>query len=531
MQVDDSQDALLDRGGHPTLRELSRQLVFSPGSGTIRLNRERLILQRANHTSRLREQLVERYGRDEAFGILTRLGFVAGLEDADFVRQSWPGLDPGDAFTAGTRLHMLCGCVRLRTVHNDFDLHKGRFSGEFLWQGSVEAVEYRRNHGPSDEAVCWSHTGYASGYATRCFGKLIVYKELECFGCGRDVCRVLGKPAESWGEDDDLVRLYRTEIVPRDMEGFRTAARIPRRDEDDPVARLLLAPVRERLERIAQFDAPLLIAGETGTGKRAAARAWSEARFGDDATLNFVACDTLGPDALDAAFDRPVASARGRAPKRSQRCIVLTDVDLLSTSLQRRLARRLDEGDTRIAATTRLPLLELSRSADLDQSLLHRLAVAAVLMPPLRARRDDIPALADALMECAAKRHGVRKPKLRDEAAQALKALELRGNVTELNALVSSALIAAPSPGDIEADLILEIAGRFRSCGNGNSPIEDAASDAANDLASGSLSLTALNDQICREAVARCNGNISAAARVLGITRPQLAYRLKQRRV
>ena len=161
MQIDEDEDALLDRGGHPTLRELLRQLVFSPGSGTIRLNKERLILQRANHTSRLRDQLVERYGRDEAFVILTRLGFVAGLEDAEFVRQSWPGLDPGDVFTAGTRLHMLCGCVRLRTVHNDFDLRKGRFSGEFIWQESAEAVEYRRSHSPSEEAVCWSQVGYA----------------------------------------------------------------------------------------------------------------------------------------------------------------------------------------------------------------------------------------------------------------------------------------------------------------------------------------------------------------------------------
>ena len=221
MQIHDGQDALLDRGGHPTLRELLRQLVFSPGSGTIRLNKERLILQRANHMSRLRDQLVQRYCRDEAFVILTQLGFVAGLEDADFVRLSWPGLDPGDVFTAGTRLHMLCGCVRLRTVHNDFDLRRGRFSGEFLWQGSVEAVEHRRNHGLSDEAVCWSQVGYASGYATRCFGKLIIYKELECLGAGRDHCRVVGKPAETWGEDEDLVKLYRREILPGEMDGVR----------------------------------------------------------------------------------------------------------------------------------------------------------------------------------------------------------------------------------------------------------------------------------------------------------------------
>src|ERR1700712_4164688 len=121
LDISEGESALMERGGRPTLRELLRDLVFSPASGTIRLNKERLILQRANHTVRLRDQLIDRYGRDEAFVILTRVGFMMGVEDADFVRRSWPGLDPGDAFTAGTRLHMLCGCVRLKTVHNDFD--------------------------------------------------------------------------------------------------------------------------------------------------------------------------------------------------------------------------------------------------------------------------------------------------------------------------------------------------------------------------------------------------------------------------
>ena len=77
LQVSSDEEALLDRGGRPTLRELLRQLVFSPSSGSIRLNKERLILQRASQTSHLRDQLVERYGRDDAFVMLTRSAFAA----------------------------------------------------------------------------------------------------------------------------------------------------------------------------------------------------------------------------------------------------------------------------------------------------------------------------------------------------------------------------------------------------------------------------------------------------------------------
>ena len=249
MQITVGQEPLLDRGGHPTLRELLRELVFSPANGSIRLNKERLILQRASQMSRLRGQLVERYGRDEAFVMMTRLGFVAGREDADFVRKSWPGLDPGDAFTAGTRLHMLCGCVNLKTIHNDFDIRRGRFSGEFLWRSSAEAMDYSRTHGLSAEPICWSQVGYASGYATHCLGKLIVYKELECAGMGQDHCRVMGKPAETWGESDELVRLYRSEILTAEPATPGPKAAATRQGGNDPILSLCSPPFASELQR------------------------------------------------------------------------------------------------------------------------------------------------------------------------------------------------------------------------------------------------------------------------------------------
>jgi transcriptional regulator of aromatic amino acid metabolism len=110
------------------------------------------------------------------------------------------------------------------------------------------------------------------------------------------------------------------------------------------VTSLLLAPVRERLEQVAKFDVPLLIAGESGTDKRAAACAWGQARFGDDVILDFVASDTLDVGSLEILIEDPVRPGRGCRPRRAQTVIVLTDVDLLSPHVQRRLARRLDDG-------------------------------------------------------------------------------------------------------------------------------------------------------------------------------------------
>lgn len=528
MQITAGQEPLLDRGGHPTLRELLRELVFSPSNGSIRLNKERLILQRASQMSRLRSQLVERYGRDEAFVMMTRLGFVAGREDADFVRKSWPGLDPGDAFTAGTRLHMLCGCVNLKTIHNDFDIRRGRFSGEFLWRSSAEAMDYSRDHGLSAEPICWSQVGYASGYATHCLGKLIVYKELECVGMGQDHCRVMGKPAETWGESDELVQLYRSEILTAEPATPAPKGAAARERDDDPVSSLMLGPVRERIEKAARFDVPVLILGESGTGKRTAARAWSEARFGSDGVLDIAASDTLDANSLDALFDRSVLPTRGRRPRRSQRRVVLTDIDLLAPTLQRRLARRLAEGDCRVAATARRSLAELRGLAHFDGGLLHRLAVAPLVMPPLRARRGDIPMLAKALLRRAAQRHGVKEPILAFEAEKLLAALELRGNVTELDSIVTAALIA--SSGGVETGPIGRACIKLATGSVERKEQSSAGSGLPQDLADDSFTLEGLNERIYDEAMGRCNGNVAAAARLLGISRAQLAYRLRRKR-
>ena len=530
MQVSSDEEALLDRGGRPTLRELLRQLVFSPSSGSIRLNKERLILHRASQTSHLRDQLVERYGRDDAFVMLTRLGFCSGAEDADFVRKSWPGLDPGDVFTAGTRLHMLCGCVRLKTVHNDFDFRKGKFSGEFLWYSSAEAAEYRQRHGASAETVCWSQVGYASGYATRCLGRLIVYKELECLGMEHDCCRVMGKPAEVWGEKDELVQLYQREIVPAEpVAAARSKPSNSRLKHEDPVTSLLLAPVRERLEQVAKFDVPLLITGKSGTGKRAAACAWGQARFGDDVVLDFVASDMLDANSLEILIEDPVRRGRGRRPDRAQKVIVLTDVDLLPPQVQRRLARRLDDGFVRIAGTTRRTIEQLRQSDCFDQGLLHRLAVAPVTMPSLRARRADIPALAECLFRRAGRRHGMKDRLITEDARKQLTALSLPGNLIELDALMTAALIRGCAGVAIDADLICALAAPSYS---GAQVIQDnvIAATGLGGLSSGPLSLSVLNGELYRQAMERSNGNVAAAARMLGLSRAQLAYRLKHTR-
>ena len=268
---------LLDRGGKPTVRELLSRLVFNPTDGTIRLNGDRVVMQRAAVGVELRRELIRLLGPQEARIFLMRLGFLSGQADARFVRTSWPSLDIGDAFTAGTRLHTFSGVVRVETIYNDFDFRKKRFAGEFLWHDSVEAAEFRRLRRKTTEPVCWTQLGYASGYASEFFETLIVYKEVACSAAGASPLPCGGKAGRWLGAarpgSDPVSGTHRatSEDGPGRAapEGCRSA---PPRARITDLDRLILAPVREELDRLAPMALPVMITGSPGTGRSRAAQ-------------------------------------------------------------------------------------------------------------------------------------------------------------------------------------------------------------------------------------------------------------------
>ncbi len=214
MRAPSERSKLLDLGGKPTVRELLSSLVFNPVDGTIRLNGERVMMQRAAVGSALRRELIDILGPHETRIFLIRLGFMSGRADARFIRTRWPSLDIGDAFTAGTRLHTFSGTVRVETIYNEFDFRKKRFAGEFLWHDSVEAEEFCRQHRRTTEPVCWTQLGYASGYASEFFDTLIVSQEIQCSANGHDHCRVVGRPAEVWGRETPRSFCFRSALQP-----------------------------------------------------------------------------------------------------------------------------------------------------------------------------------------------------------------------------------------------------------------------------------------------------------------------------
>lgn len=511
---------LLDRGGRPTVRELLGGLKFDAATGALRLNQERVTLQTAAADRILRRELIQMLGADEARIFLLRRGFQMGHNDAAFVARSWPALDRGDAFTAGTRLHMFSGIVRVETIHNDFDFARGRFSAEFLWHNSIEAETGDDLPRHSDRPLCWQQLGYASGYASFFFGAPVIYKETACVGQGHRACRVVGRLATGWGEDDPEVILFRNRILP-------SAPVVRRRGPvGGPVPEaadaLLLAPVLRGLERAARLPLPCLIAGAGSCGQEVATAHLLRLAGGAEAPLRLHG-PSCGAEGLRAAL------AQQRKPRRKEAAppIVLEGIEALPPELQAELAHDLSEGEAQarpvLVASAALPLRELATGGILP-ALWARLAPLALELPALSSRAADLPQLAPLMLARLAAALGLDLPDIAPDAFEEIAISPPAGGYVVFEALLTALLIEGePVTAAHVARQVARIAP-----GIPPQPAERTLDDwIAARLEEGGFALDAHEAQIRQAALARAGGNLSAAARLLGISRAQLAYREK----
>jgi hypothetical protein len=518
---------LIDRGGKPTVRELLSSLVFNPVDRTIRLNGERIVMQRAAAGAELRRELTTLLGPQEARVFLIRLGFISGRADARFIRTRWPNLEVGDAFTAGARFHTFSGVVRVETIFNDFDFRKKRFSAEFLWHDSAEAEEFRRHHKQSTEPVCWTQIGYACGYASEFFDTLIVYKEVECSAEGHKHCRVVGKPADVWGPGDPEVIMFRERIAslddgqPRRPLNLRAA-----RETLSELDRIILAPVRDQLERFAPMALPVLIEGAVGSGRSRAAHFLHRASNPSGATLRQVSGDRLTHETC-AEISRSVRGGR-RGP--TTETLLIEDVQSVPVEMQETLAHAIEEG--LFVGGPRVIALATPRDRAKDPSvntgLRYALSALTLRMPSLAQRPADLLALANALLSILSARMRLARPQLDASAVSVIERAEWPGNLRQMRSVLAAAMAANRDGGHITGKEIETQLDHLRPTAGDSKAAENADFDPWLDrmLSTGDFSMAELERKIYRLAVARTSGNLSAAARALGITRAQLAYRV-----
>ncbi len=288
---------------------------------------------------------------------------------------------------------------------------------------------------------------------------------------------------------------------------------------------------------VAATDAAVLILGESGTGKELLARAiHRESRRAERPfiSLNCAALpETLADSELfghrKGAFTGAVADQVGRLCGADGGTVLLDEVGDLALPVQAKLLRFLESGecqrvgasgttraDVRVIAATNRDLPEAVRAGRFRADLYYRLHVVPLVLPPLRERGGDVRLLVTHLTAELARQHGLTPPRYTAAALDLLTRYPWPGNVRELRNVCERMLVLLPGREIGPENLPAEV--RTPSAPRGESFV----------LPAEGLSLEGLEAQLIRQALSRTRGNRSQAARLVGLTRDALLYRLKK---
>ncbi|MFN8126986.1 MAG: XylR N-terminal domain-containing protein [Candidatus Nanopelagicales bacterium] len=183
--------------------DLSAMLDFQPERGQLLLNRQRMLIFSQKALGRLDELLAEHLGQEFARAVFSQFGYRCGMDDYQVIGQSDAWESDQDRISSGPVMHMWEGIVHVEPTELRFDRDSGEFFMAGLWRNSFEAENHLRMFGPSDEPVCSSLTGYASGWATAFFGSSLLAIETACIAQGDPTCAFEIRPTESWDERAD----------------------------------------------------------------------------------------------------------------------------------------------------------------------------------------------------------------------------------------------------------------------------------------------------------------------------------------
>lgn len=539
---------------------LRSRLKFDIDAGRIWLDENRMLLFHAKAMAAMRRELFDALGPAKARGVLLRMGFATGREDAGLARKLVGAGDDYDVFNIGPEMHAFEGIVKAAITEADIDWESGSFYGTVELRGAWEAEAHIEHFGVGDECACWSVAGHASGYVSQFFQRFIVFREVKCMARGDDFCVMQARPAEAWGDDPYLKYFNGVDVDLSAAEGPRTPPPL-----EGASGRLVgrsagFRTAFEKLSKAARSRINVLLLGETGVGKEMFAR-WLHENS-DRAKGPFVAinCGAIPHDLIESelfgvrrgAYTGAQESRPGRFERADGGTLLLDEVGDLSPAAQVKLLRVLQTGeverlgdaqvrkvDVRVVAATNVDLKQAIAQGRFRSDLYYRLSAYPVAIPPLRDRKSDIPLLAAALIDKIAPAYDKKLNGLSDYALEALQAYAWPGNIRELENIIERGVLLAPPGGLIEASHLFvdgtdEDAGMAShgapvgACGH----VGDAESmryDAfCASLLDGAFDLEAHEEKLLRLAVDRSNGNLTHAARLLGVTRRQLSYRLRR---
>ena len=305
-----------------------------------------------------------------------------------------------------------------------------------------------------------------------------------------------------------------------------------------------IGQVREQIARVAPTDATVLIVGETGTGKELVARAIHRNSRRSQKPLVAVNCAAFTETLLEAelfghergAFTGADRSRQGLFEAANGGTLFLDEAGEMSASAQAKLLRVLVDGkllrvgstqprtvDVRVLAATHRNLEERVEQGLFRQDLYYRLAVVPIRIPPLRERKEDIPGLCDVLSAQIAKDLKVRPKRMSPEALRKILTYAFPGNIRELRNILERAHILGL--GDEIAADELPVDATTRSELPHQVELQEwvRSLPLSLDLRN---TLTEIEKSLIERALQRANGVQAEAARMLGLSRSDMGYKV-----
>lgn len=550
----------------PGIEELASRLRFEFTEGNIWLGEERMVLLHMRAFGSLRKELADTLGIDRARGLMMRMGYAAGICDAELVRKLCPNVPDAEIIRKGPLLHTLEGFVKVAPIRIEADIAKGTYYSEVLWSNSFENEAHQQIFGVESEATGWMQQGYATGYVSGIMRMFILFRETEI---GPQGSRLIGKPLGDWPplEAEHSLKYYHPDAIADQLLQLQQQVQGLRYSIEEAIGTSDLVGVSSGfrkawslIQKAAASQITVLLQGETGVGKEVFARGLHKASGRANGPFVAVNCGAL-PDALieselfgveKGAFTGASESRPGRFERAHWGTLFLDEISELSLSAQSKLLRVLQEGeverlgdtkprnvDVRVVAASNIDLQDAVKSGRFRRDLYYRLNILPVQIPPLRERVEDIPLLAERFIEKYSTREGKRIAGITARAMHMLLNYGWPGNVRELENMIERGVLLAQSGGRIDVENL------FLTSSEAEEAVPEAMLDTEGKLFSGDSEivrkiidyglskknpLETIEWYLVEAALQRANGNVSEAARVLGITRAQLRYRLKRKR-
>ena len=533
-------------------------MEFRPDEGAIFFKDRRIVMQSASSFEYWRSCLVSSFGEEEGRRVTLRAGYRDGFHIYVSADQRF-GRHQG--YIVASRLAELMGLlkVEVQSVCED----PSSFLVEACFNNSVEAEQHLLISGPSKFPVCCWATGFASGYCTAERGMEIYYKEVECVACGHSRCRIVGRDAESWGPElaklredygfrsfADVEALWaeqrrRASVLAKHHEKVfsvggsqeaSAALAIRRRtvkaieDGHFIVREQAMMDILDQAVCVARLNSPVLVQGETGTGKEFLVNLIHQHSARADRALVSINCAAFTESLLESelfghvrgAFTGAISDKAGLFELAADGTIFLDEVGEMPLGLQAKLLRAIENGEIRrvgsnktikvyprfLAATNR-DLKALIANGKFREDLYFRLNSFVIQLLPLRNRQDSIPPMVQHFLQDVTSKFEKKVTNISPDAMACLMNYEWPGNVRELKHAIERAVVVASGHTIQLRDLPSEI----RFCG----PKKEEP-----------MTLKRGERQVLAQVLAEHRGDRTATARALNISMSTLWRKMKR---